>query len=127
MKELKEAKAWLYGAQTVFDADLDVPEKFTVVVAMCIHAIIRANDGLTVKFLKKKSFRHEDAPELFLQLIEHGIINKKYENLQKEILLPAVEIKSMVDYRGTIITKTKANTWIEKTKRFIEFANESLK
>jgi hypothetical protein len=63
------------SAKNLFDSEIQTPEKYTVIVAQCIHSIIRANDALTLKFLKKRAFKHIEAPELFLELIkQHKIL-----------------------------------------------------
>ena len=94
---------------------------------MCIHAIIRANDALTNRYLFKTALKHEEAPELFLRLVEQGKIDRKYDSVRKEILIPAVRIKSLVDYRGATITQPTAQSWIENAKKFIGIAKNCLK
>lgn len=125
MKELEEAEAWLAGAEFLLKRKSSEAD-YTVVVAMCVHAIIKANDALTNRYLFKTALRHEDAPELFLKLIEQGKVDKMYDSVRKEILIPAVRIKSLVDYRGATITQPTAQTWLENTGRFIQVAKACL-
>lgn len=122
MSEINEATAWLEGAKAVFSLDEIGKDRYTVVTAMCVHAVIRANDALTIKYLKKKAFRHDEAPELFSLLIKEGIVPTENVNFKKEILLPAVSIKSGVDYRGLTVNQLKAAEWISLAKKFIKFA-----
>lgn len=124
MSEINEAKAWLEGAKMIFDRDELGKERYTVITAMCVHAIIRANDSLTIKYLKKKAFRHDEAPELFSILIKEGIISPNMAYLKKEILIPAVSIKSGVDYRGLKINQIKAAEWLSLAEKFIKFAEQ---
>jgi len=58
-------------------------EKYTVVIAQSIHSIIRANDALTTKFLKKRAVRHDEAPLLFLELVRLNKIPAKLAKLQQ--------------------------------------------
>lgn len=125
MKELEEAEAWLAGAESLLNKKLSEAD-FTVAVAMCVHAIIRANDALTNRYLFRTAQRHEDAPELFLRLVEQGKIDKTYDFARKEILIPAIRIKSLVDYRGAAITQPTAQTWLESARKFIQIAKACL-
>ena len=127
MKELNEAKTWLFGAKAVFNSKLKETERFTVVVAMCVHAVIRANDALTTKFLKKKAFRHDEAPELFMELVRKRIISNEDRGLRDEILGPAVQIKSGVDYRGQRVNNLKAAEWIASAEKFLKVTEKYLK
>ena len=68
MKELEEAGAWIAGAEALLNRASDTD--YTVAVAMCVHAIIRANDALTNRYLFRTSHRHEEAPEFFIVLID---------------------------------------------------------
>lgn len=127
MREIEEAEYWLKSAEELlWDKDTS-PSKYTVVTAMCVHSIIRANDALTNKFLFETAKRHEDTPRLFLKLISLGKIDKKYKSLVLEVLAPAVRIKSFVDYRGSNVTQASAVSWVNSTKRFLEAAKEILK
>jgi len=125
MKELEEAEAWVAGAEALLNRKSSEAD-YTVAVAMCVHAIIRANDALTNRFLFKTAMKHEEAPELFLRLVEQGKIDKKYDSIRKEILIPAVRIKSLVDYRGATITQPTAQSWIGSARKFIKIAKDCL-
>jgi len=127
MKELNEAKAWIFGAKSVFNYKLKGTDRFTVVVAMCVHAVIRANDALTTKFLKKKAFRHDEAPKLFMELVRKKIISREDKRLRDDILEPAIQIKSGVDYRGQKVNNLKAAEWIASAEKFLKVAEKYLK
>lgn len=127
MKELNESKAWIFGDKSIFNSKLKETERFTVVVAMCVHAVIRANDALTTKFLKKKAFRHDEAPDLFMELVRKRIISDKDKRLRDEVLGPAVQIKSGVDYRGQRVNDLKAAEWISLAEKFLTIAEKYLK
>ena len=127
MKEIEEAQYWLKGAEGLLTNKDSSNSKYTVVVAMCVHSIIRANDALTNRFLFETAKAHEDAPRLFLKLIENGKIDKNYKNLAHEIIAPAIRVKSLVDYRGATITQPTAREWVENAKKFFGVVNGILK
>ena len=125
MKELEEAEAWLDAARFTFDNPSRGPERYTVATANSIHALIRANDALTMTFMKKASTRHELAPGLFAELIKQRKIDPKYAGL-RELLTKAVAEKSEYDYKGTSVGKDKAARWIRETEEFIRSVREVL-
>ncbi len=126
MNEIKEADYWLESAKNLMKTPTKDREKYTVVTAQYIHSIIRANDALATRFLKKRAIRHDDAPRLFLELIENNKIPQTHAKHRKTIT-DAVLLKSRVDYKGTEISKKEAERWIKKTEKFLEIAKESLK
>lgn len=125
MREVNEANYWLRSARKLMDASSKDREKYTVVVAQCIHSIIRANDALSVHFLKKRAVRHDDAARLFLELIEGNKIPSTYAYLRKT-LNDAVQLKSKVDYKGMEMGKADAERWISRAEKFLNAAKESL-
>jgi uncharacterized protein (UPF0332 family) len=127
MREVNEAEFWLRSAKELFSADEQIPEKYTVVVAQCIHSIIRANDALTLKFLGKRAVKHKEAIDLFLDLIKFNKIPSKFADLRKVILQPAIETKSKVDYKGLFVSKAEAERWIRLSEKFLNCTKECLK
>jgi len=78
-----EAQSWLASAKGKLAA-LDDVVGANVCCALAIHAIIRANDAVTLKFLRLKATRHDDAPAMFAKLLEQGKItgeNKRFLRL----------------------------------------------
>lgn len=120
MREIKEAEFWLKSAKDLFDSPILHREKYTVVVAQTIHSIIKANDALTLKFLRKRAMRHDDAPKLFLDLIKFNKIPSKFADLRKSIIIPAVKTKSRADYKGIEVSKTEAERWIRMGEKFLK-------
>lgn len=102
-------------------------EKYTVVVAQAIHSIIKANDALTMRFLGKRAIKHQEAVELFLQLVRENKIPSKFSNLRKVVLEPAVQTKSKADYKGLRASKEDAEKWIRMAENFLNSAKEALK
>ena len=126
MKELREAEFWLESAKNLFKKDISDREKYTVVVAQLVHSIIRANDALTQKFLGKTAIRHDEAMGLFLELARANKIPAKYSDLRKTVLIPAIKIKSKVDYHGFDISKNETEKWIVLAERFLDAVRDSL-
>jgi len=126
MREIVEAEFWLQSAKNLFSSEIQTPEKYTVIVAQCIHSIIRANDALTLKFLKKRAFKHIEAPELFLELIKQHKIPSSFADLRKSVLIPAINLKSKADYKGLLASKTDAEKWIKLAENFLNSAKKCL-
>jgi uncharacterized protein (UPF0332 family) len=124
LREVREAEDWLTGAKHLVDSE-GGRERFTVAVAMSIHSIIRANDALTMRFLKRRSTRHEEAPMLFREIIKQNKIDPKYAGLRK-ILERMVHQKSLYDYKGEEVGKKKAVKWVKDAGRFISTVQEIL-
>lgn len=127
MREINEAKFWLESAKQLFTSEFTLPEKYTVVIAQCVHSIIRANDALTIKFLGRRAIKHKEAISLFLDLIKFNKIPSRFADLRKTVLQPAIEIKSRADYKGLIAGKSDAERWIKLAEKFLSCVKECLK
>ena len=126
MKDLKEAEHWLNGAKHLLTSKEADPEKYTVIAAMPIHSIIKSNDALTLKFLKRRAMRHDQSITLFQQLIRENKIPPEFSNL-RNILMEGIQNKSKADYKGAEITKSKAERWIKNAEKFYTKTKELLK
>jgi hypothetical protein len=51
----------------------------------------RANDALTLRFLNIRSLRHDDAPRLFLKLVQQNKFPAKFSNLRTTVFTPAIQ------------------------------------
>ncbi|MDP7081197.1 MAG: hypothetical protein QF415_14980 [Candidatus Undinarchaeales archaeon] len=125
MKELREAEFWLISARRLINESSDAREKYTVIVAQCIHSIIRANDALTMKFLRKNAARHDEAIKLFHELLVTNKIPSSCASLKK-IVQDGVQTKSKVDYKGEEMSKSDANRWITKAEKFLQGVKDIL-
>ena len=125
MRELKEAEFWLESAKKLMDSPMQDKEKYTVVVAQAIHSIIKANDALSMKFLKRRAFRHDEAIELFRELIRLNKIPSKFADMRTTIIIPAVQTKSKADYKGIEVSKAEAEKWVRNAEKFLACAKES--
>ena len=125
MKDLEEANAWQSGARKTFEDDSLGRERFTVAVAMAIHASIKANDALTMKFLNRRSTRHDDAALLFGDLVRQRKIQGKYAGY-RDLLKRGAAQKSNFDYKGEGVGKDQAVRWLRDVERFIAAVAEIL-
>lgn len=127
MRELKEAESWLESAKHLLNLESKDAEKYTVIVAQSIHAIIRANDALTIKFLNRRAMRHDEAPQLFLELVRLNKIPAEYADLRTSVLSPAIQTKSKADYKGLSSSKADAERWVRMAEKFMKSTKECLK
>lgn len=125
MSDLEEAGTWLETAKFAFDREEAGRARYTVVVAQCIHALIKANDALSVRFLRRRSTRHEGAPVLFGELVRQRKIPARYADF-RELLVRAVSEKSEYDYKGAGVGRDVAARWIQRTERFLQAVREIL-
>ncbi|HLE45479.1 MAG TPA: HEPN domain-containing protein [Thermoplasmata archaeon] len=118
MSDLEEAEIWYESAKAVFGSPHG-RGKYTVAVAQSIHALIKANDALTMKYLDRRSTRHEDAAVLFGDLIKQNKIDSKFADRRKLLTRVAAE-KSDYDYKGAEVSKASASGWLRDAERFLE-------
>ncbi len=118
MSDLEEAETWLATAKLGFDLEGASRARYTVVVAQCIHALIKGNDALSMRYLGRRSTRHEDAALLFGELVRQRKIPAAYAGL-RALLLRAVSEKSEYDYKGAPVGRDTAARWLRETERFL--------
>ncbi|MDO8553230.1 MAG: HEPN domain-containing protein [Candidatus Micrarchaeota archaeon] len=125
-RALAEAEEWLQSSKLMSER-LDKHELAAAVCcAQAIHALIRANDALTLSYFGKKSARHDDAPFLFMELIEQNKIEEK-ENQFEKILIKAMTEKSGADYGKSIYSKKDAYYFIQEAEKFITMVKSYVK
>jgi uncharacterized protein YfcZ (UPF0381/DUF406 family) len=89
-----------------------------VCCALAIHAIIRANDAVTLKFLQIKSTRHDDASALFSKLVKKNKIPE--EDIRFLALIErATADKSGADYGKSAFTYEDAKRYVEEAQEFV--------
>lgn len=125
MSDLDEAETWLATARFAFELEGIPRGRYTVVVAQCVHALIRANDALTLRYLGRRSTRHEDAALLFGELVRQHKIPAKHAGL-RGLLLRAISEKSEYDYKGVSVGRDAAAKWLRETERFLEAVRDIL-
>tara|TARA_Y100000310_G_scaffold269548_1_gene282831 strand:+ start:6676 stop:7059 length:384 start_codon:yes stop_codon:yes gene_type:complete len=119
----KQAEYWLKGSQQIAQMPGDEKEKYAVAVAMCVHAIIKANDALTYKYLNLTAKRHDDARRHFEDLIKKNIIKSEYANY-KNYIQDAISNKAKAEYRGSFFSKRDYEDLRRKAEKFIKMAKE---
>lgn len=125
-KALKEAEAWLVSAKDKLIAAQEDEELSSVTCAQVIHAIIRANDALTLHHLGIKATRHDDIVTIFSRLIREGKISKSNE-LFKDLLARVVKDKGGADYGKKEFTLEDAQEYVEKGEEFVNAVKTALK
>jgi len=118
---IREAEIWLESAQQIVEKG--GAENCIVAAAQAIHAIIRANDALTSKFLNTTAKRHDEAISLFMHLVRENKIPQD-EARNRDILTMAVNEKSKYDYTGQPISKSDARRAILNAIKFVSFAKK---
>ncbi|MBI4980577.1 HEPN domain-containing protein [Candidatus Woesearchaeota archaeon] len=117
----EQAKIWLSGASLVANLNSGGDDKYAVAVSMAVHAIIKANDALTYKFLNATAKRHDDAPRLFEDLIKKNCVNVEYANY-RSILHEAIGNKAKAEYRGAYFSKNDFESMKRNAEKFIKMA-----
>ncbi len=119
----EQAKLWLEGAKYIANYHSEGKDKYAVAVSMAIHAIIKANDALTFKFMNITARRHDDARRLFEDLIKKNFVKSEYSNY-KQIIQDAINNKAKAEYRGAFFSKTDFEELKKKAEKFIKMAEE---
>ena len=119
----EQAKLWLKAAIFISDMEAESSPKFGVAIAMLIHATIKANDALTLKFMNITARRHDDARRLFEDLIKKNLIKAEYASYNL-ILQDVISAKAKADYRGGFFSKKEFEEMKRKAEKFMKMAQE---
>ena len=119
----EQAKLWLEGAKYIANYGSETKDKYIVAVAMTIHAIIKANDALTFKFMNITAKRHDDARRLFEDSIKKNFVKAEYANY-KDIIQDAITNKAKAEYRGAFFSKNDFEDMKRKAEKFLRMAEE---
>jgi hypothetical protein len=87
--------------------------------AQAIHAIIRANDALSLKFLGYKATRHDDAAILFMKIAREGKLPGDAAEF-RGLVADAMRDKSGADYGKRSFSYEDAKRYVERTEDFIK-------
>ena len=109
---------WLASARHLLEESGLPRARFTVAIAQAIHAVIRGSDALTVRFLGRRSTRHEDAIVLFRDLVRSRRISPEYASW-RDLLVRALREKSDYDYKGVKASANDARRWLRDAERFL--------
>ncbi len=99
-----------------------VLENWNALVIDAVHAVISANDALTVAFtgVRCTSSNHLDAVELLKQSLPR--------ELQPDVsrLARVISIKSHIEYGPSLVTKSEAEKIAKDAERFVDWAESAL-
>ncbi|MEA1905008.1 MAG: hypothetical protein U9M97_03910 [Candidatus Hadarchaeota archaeon] len=123
LDHLEQAKIWLSAAKYVFGLEVGTRNRYTVASALAVHAVIKANDSLTTRFLGRVARRHEEAPALFIELVRRNYLSSE-EARHRDTLAEAIREKSAADYHAEFFSKRDAEGLIRKVEKFIEMAEK---
>ncbi len=122
-RAIAEAFEWLESAKLSLARCDEDSAACNVACSQAIHAIIRANDALTLKFLGRKGTRHDDAPALFAYLMKHSFLAKADEKFAS-IIAGAMLKKSGADYGKESFTKRDAEKLALQAEDFVHAAKK---
>jgi len=117
----EQAKFWLEGAKHTAALSSENKDKYSVSVSMIIHAIIKANDALCIKFLNTTARKHDDARRLFEEIIQRNFIKAEYSNY-KDIIQDAINNKAKAEYRAAFFSKSDFQEMSRKAEKFLKMA-----
>ena len=120
-RALKEAEAWLVSAKDKLALAEDEEAEASVCCALAIHAVIRANDAVTLKFLRLKATRHDDAPAIFSKLLQQGKVGNENRRFLRLLQKAAVD-KSGADYGKCSFNYEDAEKYVKETEEFVAAA-----
>lgn len=125
-RALREAEKWLVSARNgVVEAE-DDEARANVCCAQAIHAIIRTNDALSLKFLGHKATRHDDAAVIFAKLFREGKLPDSAKEF-KNLVANAMRDKSGADYGKASFSVEDAKEYAEQAESFLAMAKDVLK
>ena len=117
-RAIKEAEEWLLSAKDKLALAENEESASSVCCALAIHAIIRANDALCLRFLQVKATRHDDAPALFSKMLQQGKLGRG--NLRfLRLLQKAMSDKSGADYGKKSFNYEEAVNYVQDAEEFV--------
>ncbi len=118
---LEEAQLWLRAAIYITESAGDAAARHAVGVAMAVHAILKANDALTLRFLSTTARRHDDARRLFEEMVRAHHIRPAYAD-SSNLIQDAINDKARAEYRGGVFSKRDSDRLLAKAERFLAMA-----
>jgi len=117
-RAIGEAESWLVSAKDKLALAENDGAAANVCCALAIHAIIRANDALTLCFLRLKATRHDDAPSLFSKMLAQGKVGAESRRFLR-LLQKAMADKSSADYGKGVFGYEAAKKYVEDAEEFV--------
>jgi len=121
-----ESEGWFDSARHGLIEAEGEESRANVCCAQAIHAIIRANDALSLKFLGYKSTRHDDAAIVFMKIVRAGKLPEDTEHF-RDLIAQAMRDKSGADYGKSTFSYEDAQKYVELSAEFIAMVKDVLK
>jgi len=115
---VSEAEEWLMSAKDKLALAESDDSAANVCCALAIHAIIRANDALSLKFLQKKATRHDDAAAMLSEVLRQGKIGSENRRFIR-LLQKAMSDKSGADYGKRRFSYEDAKAYVDDAGEFV--------
>ncbi len=117
-RAIGEAEEWIRSAKEKLPRAANEGRAAAVCCALAIHAIIRANDAITLKMESKTVTRHEDASNLFSKLIKHNQLPEEDRRFVA-LLQQTIMHKSGADYGKENFDHKQAKYFVEEGGEFV--------
>lgn len=124
-RALQEAETWLASAMHSLAGAEGDEAMANVCCAQAIHAIIRANDALSLKFVGHKPTRHDDAAIVFMKIAGEGKLPEDAAGF-RALVADAMRDKSGADYGKRSFSYGDARGYVERAEDFISMVKEAL-
>jgi uncharacterized protein (UPF0332 family) len=124
-RALKEAESWLVSAKHKLALAESEEAAANVCCSQAIHAVTRANDALSLKFLGHKPTRHDDAAVAFAKLVREGKLPDRAKPF-KDLIADAMRDKSGADYGKQSFSYEDAQKYVERTEQFVSAIRDVL-
>ena len=117
-RAINEAEEWLVSAKDKLALSESDEGAANVCCALAIHAIIRANDAISLKFLHIKATRHDDASAMFSKALQQGKLGSENARFLR-LLQKAMSDKSGADYGKKAFHYDDARKYVEDAEEFV--------
>ncbi len=117
-RAIGEAEEWMRSAKEKLPRAVSEDRAAAVCCAQAIHAIIRANDAITLKMEDKTVTRHEDASNLFSKLLKRNKLPEEDQRFVK-LLQETTTRKSGAEYGKENFDYEQAKFFVNEGSEFI--------
>ena len=122
----EQARLWLIAAKYIANINQESSDKYSVATAMLVHAILKANDALTTKFLQKTARKHDEARKFFNEMIEEKRLEAQYAHYD-QVIQDAIRNKSKAEYKVSFFSKNSYEDFARKAEKFVEMVDKTIK
>ncbi|WP_347721239.1 hypothetical protein [Candidatus Nanohalovita haloferacivicina] len=126
-KSIKEAEAYIYGAEKVrenlLEQDSDI---WNPVVVNCIMAMIKCNDALMLENRGHTNKDHSTTANELQEMYEERMISQDFKSNLDSVRKWVVDKKTEIQYRNAKVSLTEADRCLKASKRFLEKTRKEL-